>query len=187
MTAPIRRGGHFADDAGRVVTWSIADGARGRRWRWTVVDRRGALVVAHTLETDAAGRFLRLESACAAGLLTLHREADGSVHGNRVSERGVDHLTVEPPVPDGVLIGATELGVAALAGSLTLEGPRSTLDVLETFDALGIRIASENIRVDEPGTWDVRTNRQARRAHLDADGLPGADDIDSVSWPLESS
>jgi len=185
MTAAVRRAGHYADAAGRAVTWSVADGARGRRWRWSVVDRRGALVVAHTLETDPSGRFLRLESTCAAGLLTLHREGDGIVHGNRVSERGVDHLTVEAPVPDGVLVGATELGVAALAGSLTLDGPRSTVDILEVFDDLGIRIASVTIRVDEPGTWDVRTNRQAGRAQLDDDGLPRADGVESESWPLE--
>ncbi|MBI3746881.1 MAG: hypothetical protein HY264_10260 [Chloroflexi bacterium] len=187
MSGTVRRAGRFPDDAGRVVTWSVADGVRGRRWRWTVVDRRGALVVVHTLETDPAGRFLRLESASAADLLTLHREPDGSLHGNRVSERGVDHLTVEPPVPEGLLIGATWLGVAILLGSTAIHGLQATLDVLELSDDLGLRIASATVRSAEPGTWDVRTNRQACRAQLDPDGLPRAGGADSASWPLELS
>lgn len=187
VSEPVRRAGRFLDDAGRPVTWSIADGRRGRRWRWTVVDRRGALVCAHTLETDPAGRFVRLESACAAGLLTLHREADGSLHGNRVSERGVDHLLVETPVPDAVLIGATELGVAILLRSMAVTDGRLTLDVVEIFDDLGLRIATASVRSDAGGTWDVRTNRGARRARLGPDGLPESADHDTVSWPLERS
>jgi hypothetical protein len=185
VTDPVRRAGRFADDAARSVTWSIADGRRGRRWRWTVVDRRGTLVVAHMLETAPDRSFVRLESACAAGLLTLHREPDGSVHGNRVSERGVDHLIVEPPVPAGVLIGATDLGVAALLGTVGAPVGRLQLDVLEVADDLGIRIAEISIRPTGERAWEVRTNRRTRQTELDADGLPGPGDPDSASWPLE--
>lgn len=187
MSDPVRRGGRFPDDAGRTVTWSIADGRRGRRWRWIVVDRRGTLVVSITLETDPTGRFVRLESAAAAGLLTLHAEADGSIHGNRVAERGVDHLTIEAPVPDGILVGGTSLGVAVLLGTISLPAGRVTLDVVEVFDDLGIRIASATIREHEDGGWEVRTNRLTRRAALDADGLPESGDRDAVGWPLEGS
>ena len=185
MTEAIRRGGRLPDDAGRMVTWSIADGRRGRRWRWTVVDRRGTLLVTHTLETDPDGQFLGLESASPPGLLTLHREPDGSVHGNRVSERGVDHLTVEAPAPGAVLIGGTELGVAILLGALPHPVSRVTLDVLEIFDDLGVRIASAAIRADAEGIWEVRTNRLSRRAHIGADGLPESAERDAESWPLE--
>ena len=185
MKVPVRRGGQFADDAGRSVLWSVADGARGRRWRWTVVDRRGALLAAHALETGPDGRFLRLESATAPGLLSLHREADGSLHGNRVGERGVDHLTVEAPAPAGVLIGGTALAVSILLG--TMEGPaaKATLDVLEVFDDLGLRIVSATIRPTDDGGWEIRTNRATRRAHLDADSLPDAAAHDGLTWPLE--
>ena len=184
MSAPIRRAGQFPDDAGRTVTWSVADGAKGRRWRWTVVDRRGTLLAAHTLETDPAGTFLRLESATAPGLLSLHREADGSIHGNRVGERGVDHLTIEAPAPEGVLIGGTALAIAVLLGAIEQPATRATLDVLEIFDDLGLRIVNATIR-PEAGGWEVRTNRLTRRAVLDADGLPATGEQEGMSWPLE--
>lgn len=186
MTERLRRGGRFLDDAGRAVVWSVADGHRGRRWRWTVVDRRGTLIVTHALETDGEGRFLRLESAAAPGLLTLHREVDGSLHGNRVSERGIDHLTVEAPASSPVLVGSTGLGVAALlAGTPRPAGPTSTLDIVEVGDDLGVRVVTCTIRTDEAGGWEVRTNRVTRRLTLGAEGLPDESDRDSVSWPLE--
>jgi hypothetical protein len=184
MSDPIRRGGRFAGDAGRTVTWSVADGSRGRRWRWIVVDRRGTLLIAHTLETDAEGHFMRLESSTAAGLLTLHREPDASIHGNRISERGIDHLAVEAPAPAAILIGATDLSVAILAASTDLPMGQVAIDVLEVLDDLGVRIATATIRFEGDGTWQVRTNRQARRARLGADGLPAGDE-DSSNWPLE--
>jgi hypothetical protein len=185
MSAQVRRAGQFADDAGRTVTWSVADGARGRRWRWTVVDRRGTLLAAHTLETDPDGRFLRLESATAPGLLSLHREPDGSVHGNRIGERGIDHLTIEAPAPEGVLIGGTALSVSILLGAIEPPVTKATLDVLEIFDDLGLRIVSATVRPDGDGGWEIRTNRLSRRAVLDADGLPAAPEHDGLTWPLE--
>jgi hypothetical protein len=187
VTGPVRQAGRLADDAGRTLTWSIADGQRGRRWRWTVVDRRGSLLVTHTLETDPAGQFVRLESAAAAGLLTLHREADGSIHGNRVAERGVDHLTLEAPAPGAFLIGPTELGVAIVMGAVGRPTGKLAVDLVEVGDDLGIRLVNATIRADEDGAWEVRTNRLTRRAALGADGLPESRDHDAVRWPLEGA
>lgn len=185
MTEPLRRGGRFLDDAGRAVTWSIADGQRGRRWRWIVVDRRGALLVAHVLETDPGGAFVRLESAAAPGLLTLHREADESLHGNRVSERGVEHLAVEAPAPGRLLVGGTGLGVAALLAGMPGPPPRSTLDIVEIGDDLGVRLVTCTILAGAAGVREVRTNRVTRRVTLGEDGLPDEGDREAVSWPLE--
>ena len=187
MSAPVRRAGFFADDAGRSVIWSVADGVRGRRWRWTVVDRRGTLLAAETVETDPDGRFLRLEAATAAGLLSLHREPDGSLHGNRVGERGIDHLTVEAPAPAGVLIGGTALSVSILLGAIDAPASRASIDVLEIFDDLGLRVVSATIRPDGEAGWEVRTNRLTRRAVLDTDGLPAAPEHDGLTWPLEKA
>lgn len=185
MSLPVRQAGRLADDAGRTLTWSIADGRRGRRWRWTVVDRRGSLLVTHTLETDRRGQFLRLESSAASGLLTLHREADGSIHGNRIAERGVDHLILEAPAPGAFLIGRTELGVAILLAALKRPASKVPIDLVEVGDDLAIRLVNATIRPDEDGAWEVRTNRLTRRATLGPDGLPESSDHDAVRWPLD--
>ncbi|MBA3876629.1 MAG: hypothetical protein C0498_06790 [Anaerolinea sp.] len=181
--APLRRGGQLIDEAGLTVTWSVAEGRRGRRWRWAVGERRAAIVV-HTLELDPAGRFVRLESASGGGLLTLHREADGSAHGNRVTEAGVDHLAIPSPAPQAALVGSGVLGVAALITTLAPSDGTVSLDVLEVFDDLGLRITSCTIRRPDGGVWEVRTDVAVRLARLDADRLP----VDAgESWPLESA
>lgn len=195
MSGPVRRGGRLVDDAGRATTWSMAEGSRGRRWRWTVVDRRGTLVASHTLELDPGGRFSHLESAIAAGLLSLHREADGSLHGNRLSERGVDHLHVPAPAPRLVLVGSGPIGLAVLAAGLRGEtadeggdaagvGPLE-LDIVEVADDLGVRLAEARIRSDDNGRVEVRLDHASRRATLDANGLPLDDGPSTTSWPLE--
>jgi len=183
VTGPLRRGGVLVDEAGRTSTWSVAEGSRGRRWRWTIVDERGSLVATHVLELDPAGAFSRLESAGAAGLLTLHREADGSVHGHRVGERGVDHLNIPAPAPEVVLVGSGAVGLAAIGGALPGDGP-APLEVIEVSDDLGVETADVRIRRLPGGRIEIRTSRANRSASLGDDGLPvGA--ARSTSWPLE--
>jgi len=187
MSGPVRRGGQLTEPDGRVVTWSMAEGSRGRRWRWSVVDRRGVLVSAHTVELDPDGRFASLESAAAGGLLTLHREADGngswSLHGNRIAERGIDHLTVPAPAPEVVLVGSG--AIAAAIASRGLAEDARTADVVEVGDDLGVRIAEASIRRPGAGSVEIRTGVGVRRVSLDDDGLPARDDPSSTSWPLE--
>jgi hypothetical protein len=185
---PVRRGGRIAEPDGRVVTWSMAEGSRGRRWRWSVVDRRGTLVSAHTVELDPEGRFASLESAAAGGLLTLHREADGSgrqwrLDGNRVAERGIDHLTVPAPAPEIVVVGSSPIAAAIASRALTEDA--RTADVVEVGDDLGVRIAEASIRRPGGDIFEIRTGIGARRVALDEDGLPARDDPASTSWPLE--
>jgi len=183
VSRPVRRGGRLVEPDGRVVTWSMAEGTRGRRWRWSVVDRRGALVAAHTVELGPDGRFARLESAAAGGLLTLHRETDGSLHGNRVAERGVDHLTVPSPAPDALVVGSSPLGPAIASPALPVDG--GAVDIVEVGEDLGVRIAEASVRRHGDGIIELRTGLGARRVRLDADGLPAADEASSTSWPLE--
>lgn len=91
MTAPVRDGGRFDLPTGGRVVWTVAEGRRGRRWRWVMTDPRGTLAV--LLETDPAGRPARLEVASEAGLLVLHPESDGmEAHGNVVGPDGVRPL-----------------------------------------------------------------------------------------------
>lgn len=184
MNAALRRGGTFVDDAGRTVVWSVAEGRRGRRWRWTVGDRRGNALATHTLETSPAAAFSRLESACGSGLLTLHREADGSIHGNRVTDRGVDHLVIPSPAPALALVGSAALGVGALISGLGDATEGASFDAIEVLDDLGVRVVECTVRRREDGTWEVRSGRRLRRTALDLDGLPAGS---GASWSLEEA
>ncbi len=185
MSDPLRRGGTFLDADERTVIWSVAEGRRGSRWRWTVGDGRGAIAVGHTLEIDPDGRFARLESASGMGLLTLHRESDGSVHGNRVTDGGVEHLTIPAPAPDLALVGSGQLGVAALVRGLALDVDRRGFDVLEVGDDLGVTVVSCSVVLDPAGAWEVRTDHHVRRGQFDPFARPAEAPSASISWPLE--
>ncbi|CAN5570632.1 hypothetical protein BH20CHL7_BH20CHL7_00090 [soil metagenome] len=90
-----RRAGTGTLDDGRVVTWSVAEGGRGRRWRWTLATGEGTLLRAALLELDGDGRFARLEYETSDGMLTLHPEEDGqAAHGNVVRRRGVQPIAI---------------------------------------------------------------------------------------------
>jgi len=184
----VRRGGHIVEPDGRVTTWSMAEGTRGRRWRWTVVDdaaadRPGAFVAAHMVELEPDGRFARLESAAGDGLLTLHREVDRSLHGNRVAEGGVDHLTLPSSAPDAIVVGSGMIGLAIASPALPADG--GVIDVVEVRDDLGIAIVEATVWRDADGSIELRTGQRARRVRLDVDGLPSDDGGHSTSWPLE--
>lgn len=91
---PLRRAGTGKLADGSVVTWSVAEGDQGRRWRWTVA-ARDVLRQAGLVELDPTGRFMRLELETAGGMLTLHPAADrGTAHGNVVRMRGVEPIEV---------------------------------------------------------------------------------------------
>lgn len=91
---PSLRFGGTADLGGRErLVWSVAEGRRGRRWRWAVVEGGR---IGHTVlfELDPEGRLSRLEAASASGLLTLHPEPDFErLHGNLVTPNGIEHLS----------------------------------------------------------------------------------------------
>lgn len=183
-TEPLRRGGHLVDDVGRTVTWSVAEGRRGRRWRWVVGDGPGAAVAVHTLELDPAGRFSRLESARGGALLTLHREADGSAHGNRVSGAGVDHLVITAPAPDLVIVGTGPIGDAAFVAGLRFQADIASGPVLEVDDALAVRVGRFVVRRLGPRSYRLGGDAVARAIDVDEEGLP-APGPRSTSWSLE--
>ena len=88
----VRRGGRAVLPTGELIVWSIADGRRGRRWR-EVASVAGTMVRGVLLESDPMGRLARLEVTTAAGLLTLHPDANNTIlHGNVVTPAGVRHL-----------------------------------------------------------------------------------------------
>src|SRR5689334_12470317 len=90
MAAWQRRAGHVRVGGGASITWSVAEGHRGRRWREVVRVGGGRPGIRHSLllETDPDGRFNHLELSTEGGLLTLHPEGDGTLHGNAVVDHG---------------------------------------------------------------------------------------------------
>ena len=167
MNAPIRRAGHGRGPAGELVSWSVADGRRGRRWR-EVLTRDGAVVLSLLLETNPDRRFSHLEFSTSAGLLTLHPEGDGTLHGNVVKWNGLDHVRGLPWDAEGVVIvEASSLSAAAAAHHHRPDSPVGRPCVRIQLD-LSIR----------PGLVDADDLRPTS-----TDGLPLLEG--AAGWPLE--
>jgi hypothetical protein len=95
VTAWLRRAGRGLDPDGAVVTWSVAEGRRGRRWREVRCTVDGAILSSLLYETDPERRFSHTELATPAGLLTLHPETDGTIHGNTITPGGVHPVAAD--------------------------------------------------------------------------------------------
>lgn len=183
MTAPVRQGGHLVEADGRETTWTVAEGQRGRRWRWTS-GRSGGIAVAHTLETDPSGRFLRVESAGPWGLLTLHREADGSLHGHRVGSGGVDHLAMPRPAPSLVLVGVGPVGAAAFLAAVGGLAEAVSLEVILVGDDGSVVPDLVHLRPIGRRSVELGVRGQVRAVTVDPDGLPVRPD-GGPWWALE--
>lgn len=117
MSAPTRSAGWGTGAFGSVVTWTVAEGRKGRRWR-EVVSRGPAVTHALMLETDPEGRFSHMELARADGLWTFHPEANGTLHGNHVGGKKPDVRPVEGwafAPDDALVIEGSPLALAAIA------------------------------------------------------------------------
>jgi len=110
----LRRAGTGWLPDGSVATWSVADGLRGRRWRWTIATDHG-LRHAGLVELDPVGRLGRLEFETGDGMLTLHPEADRAIaHGNVVRVGGVEPLALAWSDDDAIAIEDDPFGSAVL-------------------------------------------------------------------------
>ena len=117
MTEPTRVAGWGRLADGSHVTWTVAEGRRGRRWREVVAGGTTA-GQAVLLETAPDGRFDHLELARPDGLWTFHPEGDGTLHGNHVGEAepGVRHVAGWPFGPgDVLLVEGSLVSAAAIA------------------------------------------------------------------------
>jgi hypothetical protein len=170
MPEPVRRGGRGRLPGGALLTWSLAEGGRGRRWRATrIVD--GRLEAALLLEVDGADRLARLELSGAAGLLTIHPSADRrEVHGNVVTPDGVRHLRFTWS-PDHELV--VEGFPVALMPALRARR--------ESGDHPAV-IVGADLR---PHAGTVDLGRLGGEFAIDADGAP-AGLRDAEDWPLEA-
>jgi hypothetical protein len=175
MSAPLRVAGWGTLDDGAAVTWTIAAGRRGRRWR-EVVARGDAVRHSLLLETGEDGRFSHLELARAGGLWTFHPEPDGTLHGNHVDPDGrtVRHVQGLPFAPDDLLVVAdSPLGSAALAWHLagTVQvGSVATLAAVVLRADGGIEpVAALRVERLAERVWRLGDGRPFE---IDADGIP---------------
>lgn len=186
MSAPLRVAGWGTLDDGATITWTIAEGRRGRRWR-EVIARGDAVGHALLLETDAAGRFSHLELARADGLWTFHPEPDGTLHGNHVDPRGavVRHVEGMPfGAEDLLVVEGSLLSAAANAWRLsrTVEPASETTVAAVAVRADGAIEAIAQLRVERlsPTRWRIDGGAPFV---VDAAGLPA---IDGETRPLET-
>lgn len=185
-----RRGGHAAGPTGDRITWSLAEGARGTRWR-EAASRDGVLIRSIVLEVAPAGAVMRLEVATAEGLLTLHPEPDASaMHGNVVTPHGIRHLSFDwSPSHELVVAGsfiADAVAVRRIAVTLPVGG-HAEVDVLVIDDALQPRPDRWAIERTASDRWTFQP-RQAdnpgREIRVGPDGLPMLDAAET--WALEA-
>jgi hypothetical protein len=171
----LRRAGRGTTADGSVVTWSVAEGRRGSRWREVRV-RDETVVSSLLLELDPSGRFSHLELSTASGLLTLHPEGDGTLHGNAVEAGGVRHVVAIPWTSDDILLvaGSPTSRAAAARGADVTSGPETARPKGVGF---GIVVGLDLTVVRRA------IGRSERTTQLDADGLPRFGD--GVTWPLE--
>ena len=132
MTGPTRMAGWGRAADGSTVTWTVAEGSKGRRWR-EVVALGDATVQALLLETDRDRRFSHLELARADGLWTFHPERDGTLHGNHVrpDDGAVEHVRGWPfGHDDALVVEGSPIAVAALVWARATElAPGATASV----------------------------------------------------------
>jgi hypothetical protein len=132
--------------------------------------RDGTIVSSLLLEVDPKGRFSHLELSTASGLLTLHPEADGTLHGNAVNASGVRHLVAVPWAPDDVLLVAGS-PISRAAATPRADAPR------RNGVAMGV-VVGLDLAVDRRAI-----GRSERSIQLDPNGIPALPD--GVSWLLE--
>ena len=181
-----RRAGTGRLPGGGEVVWTVADGARGRRWRSMLVED-AQLVGVLLLESSPDGALTRLELASAAGLLTLHPEGD-ALHGNVVRRAGVEHVTLPWRADSILLVGPSPATAAVAARQLASrvgvgEG-RSVPGITVEID-LGIEPATFRVARTGDRRWRfvVADTGVEAVAELDDDGIPIVPE--AASWPLE--
>jgi hypothetical protein len=186
VSEPVRRAGRARLDDGSLVTWSVADGRRGRRWR-IAVEHDGSLVASTLLEVSTEGRLARLELATPAGLLTLHPEGSGGLHGNAVTRHGVRHIRFAWSNEHELAIDGTLIASAITAHRLartTRTGEGSALRVVAVGVELSVRADARFFHRLAQDTWRIDGDTGSTTVAIDARGIPrwpGETD----EWPLE--
>jgi hypothetical protein len=174
MTDLVRRAGAGRAVDGTDVVWSVAEGGKGRRWR-EVRSRDGVVVSSLLLESFPDRRFAHLELSTASGLLTLHPEPDGTLHGNAILADGVHHVVgLAWPEGSALIVDGSAVAIAAAAWFAHLawadEQHEARLPVVTVSPTLDVRAGT----IPGDGLSHVT---------IDADGLPLL--AGGQAWPLE--
>lgn len=187
MSPPRRLAAHERDTRNRDVVWTAADGRNGRRWRELAIDAAGH-ARSLLLETDSQGAWQRLEISGADGLLTLHPEGDGSIHGNVASRTGVRHLSLGKLKPPRLDMPGSLVVEAALCWSLARQvrlGESRVIQVASVAEPVTVAIAELTVERRTTATWELRDGDRRRLVELDEGGLPVAH-VGAEHWALES-
>ncbi len=187
MSAMVRRGGRATLSDEVELMWSVADGRRGRRWRAATI-RAGVLASSMLLEVGVDGRPTRLELTTSAGLLTLHPESTGSLHGNAVTEGGVRHLTFDWGDDHGLEIDGLPIPSAVTASRLAARipvGEGTTVPVVRIAgDDLTVHVTKRRYRRLDGTTWRIEGDGREETLAIDGRGLPVWPGV-AGEWPLE--
>ncbi len=180
-----RRAGSRALADGAQLTWSVADGSRGRRWRAVSV-ANGSVSHAVLLEVDLAGRPSRLELTTPAGMLTLHPSTGGTeIHGNVVGTmgEGVRHLAFawgpEHELEVAGRPGPTIVALHRRRASVAI-GSSVEFEVLAVGPELDVVAGRRRYEHLAEGRW--RLDGSAAEIQIDPDGLP----VGGLRWALET-
>ena len=185
----VRRGGRASLPGGRRLVWTVADGAKGRRWRAVTTHGDGRMEAALLVETAPDGRLLRVELATGEGLLTLH--PDGSperLHGNVVRASGIDHLSLRWSDAHVLLVGASPVTAAAAVACAAAGigvGEGASVPAVEVGIDLRPREATWRVARTAPRRWRLLAadGGPALLLETDEQGIPTAPD--GVWWPLQ--
>ena len=179
----LRVGGRGQGADGPSVVWSVAEGSRGRRWR-EVRNAGGGVASSLLLETVPDGRFSHLELSTPSGLLTLHPEGDGTLHGHAIVSDGVEHVEGVAWDADGIVLlaGSTVCRLAAaalLAGTVRAGTSKAHLAVVIP-PTLWIEVKPVRVERLDDATWRFGVEEPFA---VDTDGLPRL--RGGETWPLE--
>ncbi len=185
----VRRAGSGRLPDGRRLTWTVADGSRGRRWR-AITTAGDRLLHGLLVEVATDGSLAKVEVDAPAGLLTLHPDPGGTVlHGYVVRADGVEHIALAWSPEHVLLVGASPVtaavAVVRLAARLGV-GEGVSVPAVEVSDVLVIRRATWRAARTGERRWRLLAadGGPSVLLELDRDGAPSGLE-DPRSWPLE--
>ena len=189
MSAPIRLGGRVRLDDGTLMVWSVASGRRGRRWQ-AVTSRDGRLLESRVLEVDDAGRPARLEIANVSGVLTLHPEPSGGLHGNVVTPTGVRHVALDWSDAHEIAVDRSPIATSVIAYRLSgfvPVGQGQDVQVAVVTENLEVKPGTRRFERISDSSWRIEGGERPRSLTIDERGIPTwpDGDGDAIEWPLE--